>query len=54
VPAPPSASVSDAGEPAGVATRARMSWAQSLRRVFDIDVSRCSRCGEALRVLAAN
>jgi hypothetical protein len=25
---------------------------QRLRRVFDIDISRCSRCGAALRVLA--
>jgi hypothetical protein len=28
-----------------------MTWAQRLRLVFDIDVSRCSRCGAALRVL---
>jgi len=28
-----------------------MTWAQSLRRVFDIDISRCTRCGAALRVL---
>ena len=25
---------------------------QRLRRVFDIDISQCPRCGEALRVLA--
>jgi hypothetical protein len=29
-----------------------MTWAQRLRRVFDFDVSRCARCGAALRVLA--
>ena len=29
-----------------------MSWAQRLRRVFDIDVSRCPHCGAQLRVLA--
>jgi hypothetical protein len=29
-----------------------MTWAQRLRRVFDIDVSRCVRCGAQLRVLA--
>ena len=29
-----------------------MSWVQRLRRVFEIDVSRCPRGGAALRVLA--
>jgi hypothetical protein len=29
-----------------------MTWAQRLRRVFDIDLSRCVRCGAQLRVLA--
>jgi len=29
-----------------------MTWAQRLRRVFDIDIRRCSRCGAPLRVLA--
>ncbi len=29
-----------------------MTWMQRLRRVFDIDVSHCRRCGAALRVLA--
>jgi hypothetical protein len=52
VPAPAPAPASDGAEPDPVPTRARMSWAQRLRRVFDIDVSRCSRCGAALRVLA--
>ena len=33
-------------------TRAQMTWAQRLRRVFDIDISRCPRCGAALRALA--
>ena len=33
-------------------TRAQMTWAQRLRRVFDIDVSRCSGCSAPLRVLA--
>ena len=52
VPDPPPAPVSDGAEAQAVATRAQMGWAQRLRRVFDIDVSRCSRCGAALRVLA--
>jgi len=29
-----------------------MSWMQRLRRVFDIDLSECPRCGGALRVLS--
>ena len=29
-----------------------MSWMQRLRRVYDIDVSVCSNCGGALKVLA--
>ena len=52
VPAPTSAPAGDEGELTGVPTRAQMTWAQRLRRVFDLDVSRCSRCGAALRVLA--
>ena len=52
VPVPSSAPVSDAGEPTGVPTRARMTGAQRLRRVFEIDISRCPRCGAALRVRA--
>ena len=52
VPAPTSAPGNETGEPPEVPTRAQMSWAQRLRRVFEIDVSRCPRCGAALRVLA--
>ena len=29
-------------------TRARMSWARLLKRVFDIDIERCSHCGGSL------
>jgi hypothetical protein len=32
-------------------TRSAMSWAQRLRRVFAIDISRCPRCGGQLRML---
>lgn len=45
--------VGEGVEPAVMSTRARMNRAQCLRRVFDVDVSRCSRCGTALRVVAA-
>ena len=51
VPAPAPAPVSDGAEFQAVATRAQMGWAQRLRRVSDIDVSRCSRCGVDVRVL---
>ena len=52
VPAPAPAPLSEAAEPGAMPTRAQMTWAQRLRRVFDIDISRCPRCGAALRVLA--
>jgi hypothetical protein len=52
VPALPCVPAGDDGEPTRVPTRAQMTWAQRLRRVFDIDISRCTRCGAALRVLA--
>jgi hypothetical protein len=29
-----------------------MTWMQRLRRVFDVDVSRCPRCAGAVRILA--
>jgi len=41
-----------ATEPEPVRTRAQRTWAPRLRRVFDIDLSRCPRCGAALRVLS--
>lgn len=36
-------------EPTAVA---RLSWAERLKRVFDIDISLCPRCGGRLRVIA--
>jgi len=48
VPAP----ASEGAERGATPTRAQMTWAQRLRRVFDIDLSRCARCGAPLRVLA--
>lgn len=44
--------MSAGSESGAMPTRAQMTRAQRLRRVFDIDISRCSRCGAAPRVLA--
>ena len=30
-----------------------MSWAQLLKRVFDIDIEQCLQCGGALKIIAA-
>jgi hypothetical protein len=30
-----------------------MTWAQRLKRVFDIDVETCVRCAKAVRVIAS-
>ncbi len=35
------------------ATRARMSWAQLLKRVFEIDMAACPHCGSPLTLIAA-
>jgi hypothetical protein len=32
--------------------RAAMSWAQRLKRVFNIDIQTCPACGGALRIIA--
>ena len=32
--------------------RASMTWAQRLRRVFNIDIETCSECGGAVKVIA--
>jgi len=32
--------------------RAAMSWAQRLKRVFDIDIETCNECGGAVKVIA--
>jgi hypothetical protein len=41
------------GERSPASTRARMSWAQLLKRVFAIDLTTCSQCGGPLIILAA-
>ncbi|MFN9791669.1 MAG: IS91 family transposase, partial [Pseudomonadota bacterium] len=33
--------------------RRSMTWAQRLKRVFDIDVSTCIHCGGAVRIVAS-
>lgn len=30
-----------------------MSWAQRLKRVFDIDIKTCARCGGPVRIVAS-
>ena len=52
VPASTPTPLSDDTEPKAVSTRAQMTWAQRLRRVFKIDITRCTCCGAALLVLA--
>jgi hypothetical protein len=33
--------------------RATMSWAQRLKRVFNIDIETCSTCGGSMKVIAS-
>ena len=40
-------------ELSSVSTRARMSWAQLLKRVFAINITTCPQCGGPLTILAA-
>lgn len=41
------------GEPPTPAERrAAMTWAQRLKRVFNIDIETCSACGGAMKVIA--
>ena len=41
------------GDSLAPSTRARMSWAQLLKRVFAIDMTTCPQCGGPLTILAA-
>jgi len=45
--------VDAAGDRSPASTRARMSWAQLLTRVFAIDLTTCPQCGGALTIIAA-
>ena len=40
-------------EPPSASPRARMSWAQLLKRIFAIDMTTCPQCGGPLSILAA-
>ena len=40
-------------ERSAIERHAAMTWAQRLKRVFDIDVESCVRCGKAVRVIAS-
>jgi hypothetical protein len=42
-----------ADDPPSASPRARMSWAQLLKRVFAIDITTCPQCGGPLTILAA-
>ena len=39
-------------DPTPAERRASMSWAQRLKRVFNIDIQTCSECGGAVKVIA--
>jgi hypothetical protein len=54
VPAPPERATETSSENAHAqGPPARMSWAQLLKRVFDIDIEHCPNCGGALKIIAA-
>ncbi len=42
----------EAEEPTAAERRASMTWAQRLRRVFNIDIEICSACGGSVRIVA--
>ena len=46
-------SSNETGEATAASTRARLSWAQLLTRVFAIDITTCPQCGGTLTLLAA-
>ena len=54
VPAPaPPATESPSEDAHGQGETPRMSWARTLKRVFDIDIEHCANCGGALKIVAA-
>ncbi|MGH8523327.1 MAG: transposase [Gammaproteobacteria bacterium] len=46
------ASSADPGDAPHHSAPARLSWARLLKRVFDIDIERCSQCGGILTIIA--
>src|SRR5215471_16228278 len=54
VPSPPERATETSNEDAHAQGETpRMSWARLLKRVFDIDVEHCPKCGGALKIIAA-
>ncbi len=47
------ASTGDAEAPTPAERRASMTWAQRLKRVFNIDIETCPVCGGAVRIIAS-
>ncbi len=45
--------LADHGDARPPSAPARLRWAQLLKRVFDIDIERCSHCGGPLTIIAA-
>ena len=43
----------EADDHAPIERRAAMSWAQRLKRVFNIDIETCTQCGGPVKVLAS-
>ena len=39
--------------PDRVTTRKRLTWAQLLQRVFDIDIAHCPQCGGQMKAISA-
>ncbi len=46
--------LADHGDARPPSAPARLRWAQLLKRVFDIDIERCSHCGGPLTIIAAH
>jgi len=46
------AATGDAEAPTPAERRASMTWAQRLKRVFNIDIETCPACGGAVRIIA--
>jgi hypothetical protein len=42
----------DSDEPTPAERRASMTWAQRIKRVFNIDIETCQACGGAVRIIA--
>ncbi|MFN0305818.1 MAG: hypothetical protein ACKVQU_36315 [Burkholderiales bacterium] len=54
IPSPPAPATGDSCEHAHAqGAPARMSWARLLKRVFDIDIERCTHCAGTLKIIAA-